>query len=285
VRFSKYHGLGNDFVLLDQLSGGEPIEPALARQACDRRRGIGADGVLTVLPSKAGVARMHVTNADGGVAQMCGNGIRCVAKYLADERGLAGEELLVETDAGLKTCQLVRMAGRVESVAVDMGLPALEPATIPLRSGLAPGRFVRQPVAVEGVQVVGTAVSMGNPHFVVFDLPASQSPEVLGPRLEVHPLFPQRANIEFARVEGDGLAVTVWERGVGFTQACGTGACAAMVAAVVEGRLPAGGYRPVRLPGGVLQVRVPADLSSVWMLGPAERVFAGEWEPSPLKST
>jgi len=288
VRFSKYHGLGNDFVLLDRLDGGRPIEPALARLACDRRRGIGADGVLTVLPSKVGAARMHVTNADGSVAQMCGNGIRCVARYLAEERGLGGEELARETDAGLKRCRLVREAGRGAAVAVDMGRPELEPAKIPLRPGAGAGagadRCVRQEGPLEGdAPVVGTAVSMGNPHLVVFDLPASRSPEALGPRLEVHPLFPQRANVEFARVEGDGLAVRVWERGVGFTEACGTGACAALVAAVLEGRLPPGGYRPVRLPGGALQVLVPADLSTVWMQGPAERVFAGEWEPASPK--
>ncbi|MGC4122363.1 MAG: diaminopimelate epimerase [Myxococcales bacterium] len=276
MRFAKYHGLGNDFVLLDWLSGGEPVEPALARRMCDRRRGVGADGVLTLLPGGGGVGRMHVTNADGTVAQMCGNGIRCVAKYLADERGLSGDELPIDSDAGLKLCRLTRDAGSVSSVAVDMGKPELDPARIPLSTTVA-GRFVRQAISVGGLEVVGTAVSMGNPHFVVFDLPVSQSMEMLGPKLETHPLFPQRANIEFAKLEGAGLAVTVWERGVGFTQACGTGACAAMVAAVLEGRLPAGGYRPVRLPGGVLQVLVPTDLSTVWMQGPAERVFDGEW--------
>jgi len=280
VRFAKYHGLGNDFVLLDRLSGGEPIDPSLAVRLCDRRRGIGADGVLTVLPSRLGVARMHVTNADGSVAQMCGNGIRCVAKFLADECGLVQDELPVETDAGLRVCRPVRVDGTIREVAVDMGPPELEARKIPVKSEV-PGRFVRQVVPLGAARVLGTAVSMGNPHFVLFEVPAASALE-LGPRLERHPAFPERTNVEFASIEGAGLAVTVWERGVGITQACGTGACAAMVAAVLEGRLPAGEERPVRLAGGVLQVRVLPDLSRVWMRGPAERVFAGEVDSALL---
>lgn len=277
VRFSKYQGLGNDFVLVDRLDGGQPVDPATARRACDRRLGIGADGVLTVLPSRSGVARMHVTNADGSIAQMCGNGIRCVARYLADERGVVGDELAIETDAGLKACRLNREGGRIASIAVDMGRPELASAKVPMRASTE--RFVGQPLGVGDAQVVGTAVSMGNPHLVLFGQPVGLAPEVLGPKLEVHEVFPERANIEFAKVEDGGLDVVVWERGVGLTLACGTGACAAMVAAVVEKRLPPGGYRPVRLPGGVLQVLVLADFSAVWMRGPAEHVFSGEWDP------
>lgn len=275
MRFAKYHGLGNDFVLLDRLFGGEPIEPAHAVRLCDRRRGIGADGVLTILPSSRGVARMHVTNSDGSVAQMCGNGLRCVARYLVDEAGLRRDTLPIETDAGVLVCKVSRQDGRVAEIAVDMGAPELEAAMIPVRAG--PGRFLRQPLEVAGRSVVGTAVSMGNPHLVLFEEAAALAP-TLGPLLERHPLFPERANVEFAAVEGEGLAVAVWERGAGLTEACGTGACAAMVAAVLEGRLPADEERPVRLAGGTLHVRVLPDLSRVWMRGPAVRVFAGEVE-------
>ncbi|MBI5549663.1 MAG: diaminopimelate epimerase [Deltaproteobacteria bacterium] len=276
VRFAKYHGLGNDFVLVDRLEGGEPILPEEAVRLCERRRGIGADGVLTLLPARGGgAARMHVTNADGSVAQMCGNGIRCVAKYLADQRGLVADELSIDTDAGLRSCRLMRHAGKVEEVIVDMGRPELEAARIPMR--VSPGqRFLQQELSVPGATIKATAISMGNPHLVLFDVVEADAPGTLGPVLERHPLFPERTNVEFAQRLGDGLAVTVWERGAGLTEACGTGACAAMVAAVLEARLPGGEERPVRLKGGELQVRVEADLSRVWMRGPARRVFEGE---------
>ena len=276
MRFAKYHGLGNDFVVIDRLSGGDPIDPGLAVRICDRRRGVGADGVLTILPSKVATARMHVTNADGSVAQMCGNGIRCVAAYLADEHGAAQADLALETGAGVRACRLARQDGEVREVTVDMGKPELEASRIPICPAL-PGRFVRQDVMLGELRVTATAVSMGNPHLVLLDVPAASAAE-LGPRLERHPLFPERTNVELVSMEGAGLAVTVWERGVGLTEACGTGACAAMVAAVLEGRLPPGDERPVRLPGGVLHVRVLADLSRVWMRGPAERSFVGEME-------
>jgi diaminopimelate epimerase len=273
VRFAKYHGLGNDFVLVDRRSSGEPVTSEQAIRLCDRRRGIGADGVLTILPAATGAARMRVTNADGSLAQMCGNGIRCVARYLAEEAGVAGEVLAIESDAGLRSCRLVRRRGKVAEVEVDMGAPELEASRIPVQAG--PGRFVRQPIALPDETLQGTAVSMGNPHLVLFFVSPSAASK-LGPLLERHPMFPERTNVEFARREGDGLSVAVWERGVGITAACGTGACAAMVAAVLEGLLPAGDERPVRLAGGTLHVRVTGDLSRVFMRGPAVRVFAGE---------
>jgi diaminopimelate epimerase len=272
-RFFKYHGLGNDFVVLDRRGGGGPIEPSRARSLCDRRRGIGADGVLTILASGCAPARMHVTNADGSYAQMCGNGLRCVAKYLADEAGIAGDELPIETGNGVLACRLHRGPdARVAEVTIDMGRPELDAERIPMR---AKGRFVARPIEVEGGRVTATAVSMGNPHLVVFS-PEIGMARTLGPELEQNPLFPERTNVELARREGEGLEVLVWERGCGITEACGTGACAAMVAAVLEERLPAGEERPVRLPGGTLHIRVAPDLSRVFMRGPAERVFEGE---------
>ncbi len=272
-RFFKYHGLGNDFVIVDRRGGGGPVAPEVGRALCDRRRGIGADGVLSLLSSDRAPARMHVTNADGSVAQMCGNGLRCAVKYLADEGGVAGDELAVETGAGVLACRLHRgPGGQVAEVTVDMGRPALAAEHLPSAAG---GRFVAQPIEVGGAALLATAVSMGNPHLVVFDPDIARARE-LGPALERHPLFPERTNVEFARLSGDGLEVLVWERGCGITEACGTGACAALVAAVLEGRLPAGEERPVRLPGGTLRVRVLPDLSRVLMRGPAERVFSGE---------
>jgi diaminopimelate epimerase len=281
VRFVKCHGLGNDFVLLDQRAGGEPITAAQAILVCDRRRGIGADGVLSLLPSTKGAAKMRVVNADGSVAQMCGNGIRCVAQFLSDEAHLAGDEIAIDTDAGVRVCRLFKEGGRVVEVEVDMGAPELEAARIPVAA--APGRFVQQSVPLENFWVKGTAVSMGNPHFVLFGVPPDAA-SALGPKLERHAMFPERTNVEFALREGEGLAVTVWERGVGLTEACGTGACAAMVAAVLEGLLPAGEERPVRLAGGVLKVRVLPDLSRVFLRGPAQRVFEGEIDPGALEA-
>jgi diaminopimelate epimerase len=270
--FLKYHGLGNDFVLLDRLAGGGPPSAQQAVAACDRRRGIGADGVLTVLPSERAVARMHVTNSDGSVAEMCGNGLRCVVRYLAERKGVAGDALVVETGAGPKACSVHRRDGRIEEIGVEMGAPILTPARIPMA---APGeRFVSGELSAGGRTLRGTAVSMGNPHLVLFDLEEAVARE-LAPLLERHPLFPARTNVEFVRLRGEGLEVRVWERGCGFTEACGTGACAAAVAAVLEGRQAAGVERAVELAGGTLRILVAPDLSAVRMRGPAELVFEG----------
>jgi diaminopimelate epimerase len=279
VRFAKYHGLGNDFVLLDRRGEGAPVSSARAMALCDRHRGVGADGVLSILPSSTAAARMHVTNADGSVAQMCGNGIRCVVRWLCEEAGVAADGLAIETDAGVRTCRVLGRNSAAWDVEVDMGAPVLEAERIPVRA--APGRFVQQNVPLENFWVKGTAVSMGNPHLVLFGVPPDAAAS-LGPRLEHHPMFPERTNVEFALREGDGLSVTVWERGVGLTEACGTGACAAMVAASLEGLLPPGDERPVRLAGGVLHVRVLPDLSGVLMRGPAVRVFSGELDLESL---
>ena len=203
---------------------------------------------------------MRVTNADGSHAEMCGNGLRCVAKVLGDADPSA-RELAIDTDAGLRRCQLLREGGKVTAVIAEMGAPVLE-------AGRA-----RVPVEVEGTRVQGTVVSMGNPHFVLWDtLPDHAA--ALGPQLEMHPRFPQRTNVEFVRA-GSPLEVVVWERGCGLTQACGTGACAVVVAGVVEGRLRAGEEIAVRLPGGLLGIRVAEDLSQVWMRGEVVEAFRG----------
>jgi len=268
-RLFKYHGLGNDFVVLDRRSSGQDIGPAEAVQLCDRRRGVGADGVLVLLPSPGAAARMVVHNADGSVPEMCGNGIRCAVKYLVD-LGLEHPPFLeMDTGAGRLRCDVAYDEdGAVSEVEVSMGPALLQAPSLP--GGHQP--FIRRELpGFPGVQ--GTAVSMGNPHLVLFDRPGSEA-ATLGPRLEAHPLFPDRTNVEFVeQLSAREVRIVVWERGVGLTQACGTGACATAAAGVVEKRLPAGEWITAHLPGGPLQVRVAEDLSEVRMRGPAEFVF------------
>lgn len=257
LRFFKYHGLGNDFVLVD----GPLMSPERARRVCDRRRGVGADGVVTILPARSAgaAATMHVYNPDGSVAEMCGNAIRCLARHLAETRGLDGN-IRIDTGAGTKECTLHRDAeGVVTAVSVEMG-----------------------PARVEGEQefdVLGEAlravrVSMGNPHAVLFDTPTRERADAVGPCIEL--AVPGGVNVGFARPGATGIDLVVWERGAGLTDACGTGACAAAVAAVRRGSIPAGAPVEVRLPGGALEIVVSPDLSRVTMRGPAEKVFVGE---------
>lgn len=264
--FFKYQGLGNDFVVLDRRASGVDIDAALSRRLCDRHFGIGADGVLTILPEPGTDGRMVVHNADGSTAEMCGNGLRCVVKYLADRAEPRPASLRIATGAGVLTSELEWGPDGAERVTVAMGPALLEAPSLP-----GGGPFVQR--TIEGV--VGTAVSMGNPHLVLLDTPPSEAAR-LGPSLEVHPAFAERTNVEFVapRAEG-GLAVTVWERGVGLTLACGTGACAAVAASALAGRSPFDAWVPVQLPGGVLEIKVAADRSQVWLKGPARFVFQG----------
>ena len=273
-RLFKYHGLGNDFVVLDRRSGGGDIGPGEAIRLCDRRTGVGADGVLVLLPAERAMARMVVHNADGSVAEMCGNGLRCAVKHLVDGPAGSAERpssVEVDTGAGRLRCEVAYGAdGRVEEVEVSMGPARLLAPNLP-----GPEPFVgRELPGMPGVR--GTAVSLGNPHLVIFDRSKAEA-GVLGPGLERHPLFPDRVNIELVEQRSPReLELAVWERGVGLTRACGTGACAAVAAGVVEGRLPAGEWIAARLPGGSLSVRVAGDLSEVRMRGPATFVFQAE---------
>lgn len=265
-RFFKYHGLGNDFVVLDRRESGLDLDADTSRRLCDRHFGIGADGVLVVLPEEGTAGRMVVHNADGSIAEMCGNGLRCVVKHVAESAADRPSALTIATGAGPLTSELDWTHGQVERVTVAMGPARLQEPILPKG-----GPFVRQPI--EGL--IGTAVSMGNPHLVLLDTPPSQA-ERLGPGLEVHPLFPNRTNVEFVepRPEG-GLRVTVWERGVGITLACGTGACATVVASALDGRSPYDTWVPVQLPGGVLDIKVATDLSQVWLRGAVRFVYSG----------
>lgn len=264
--FIKMEGLGNDFVLLDCLKGNIPADAgALARRLCERRHGIGADGMLLVCPGKVCDARMRIFNADGSEAQMCGNGIRCVALFL--HRAGYPDEMEIATMAGVKR---VRVSG--EMVTVDMGAPVWEAESVPVRC--------ETPVMLEadvdsgyGVLKV-SAVSMGNPHGVVFTDHLIRYPvKRCGRALERHEIWPERANIEFVTViDRHNITMRAWERGVGETKACGTGACAAAAVSVATGR--ADFPVEVRLPGGVLTIDSDAE-GHIMMTGPARVSFEG----------
>jgi diaminopimelate epimerase len=274
VKFTKYHGLGNDFLVVDLRQGGEAPHPDEVRRLCDRRFGVGGDGVLAVLPSDVGDARMRTLNADGSEAEMCGNGIRCVAKHLYDD-GLSHELIQIETLAGVLACGIEAENGRAQRVSVEMGRPRLLRGEIPM-TGPAGERCLEQPLGELSI----TAVSMGNPHAVAF-VPETGAAllaraERLGPSVETAPSFPHKTNVELAHVHDDGtIELVVWERACGITFACGTGACATAVAACLTGRAEPGRDLTVRLLGGPLTIRVAPDLSGVRMTGPATRVYEG----------
>jgi diaminopimelate epimerase len=256
LKFAKYEGLGNDFIVVDAVEERE-VSPERAAQLCDRRFGVGADGVLLVLPPRAPgcEARMRVLNADGSVPEMCGNGVRCVALHVAEARGLRAGTVRVETDAGERACE-VDAAGMV---TVDMGLVRV---------------LGERAVEVDGRQVVLAIADAGNPHAVLFGAFARGDVEHLGPRIATHPAFPRGTNVEFACVLGDGIDLVVWERGVGITLACGTGACATAAVACDKGLAERGKPVTVRLPGGPLEITIGDD-GRATMRGPARRVFTG----------
>ena len=274
MKFTKMHGLGNDYVYVNCFEEQVENPAETARLVSDRHTGIGSDGLILICPSEVADFQMVMYNADGSRAQMCGNGIRCVGRYVHD-RGLTDKTTLtVETLGGIKTLQLHLEDGKAVSVTVDMGEPVLEPARIPV---LAAGdRVVNLPLEAAGQTWQVTCVSMGNPHAVVFvDDPAALPLEQLGPQFENHPLFPERINTEFVRVDSpEELTMRVWERGAGETQACGTGACASAAAAVLTGNCkPA---VTVHLPGGDLKIHWNRQNNHIFMTGPATFVFDGE---------
>lgn len=270
MRFTKMHGIGNDFILLDGFAHEIPDPGALALRLCDRHFGVGADGLVLALPSTRADARMRIFNSDGSEAEMCGNGVRCLGKFLFDTGLCRQTPLRVETLAGILTLELEAGAdGAVQSVTVDMGAPAFEPGRIPVAA-----ESNALTLEVMGQRLRFFCVGMGNPHAVTFDLfPDDEAFAALGPLLERHPAFPRRCNIEFCRLEGDGARVRVWERGDGPTLACGTGACAVLAAGASQGLLPR--RAPIHLPGGTLLIRWDEG-GHLFMTGPAETVFTGE---------
>jgi diaminopimelate epimerase len=303
--FAKVEGLGNDFVVVDLRPGRPgadvtpaPTDPEVARALCDRHFGIGADGVLAILPGlpgQQGDARMRVINADGSEAEMCGNGIRCVTKVLYEtDPGLRRPVIRIDTGAGLLACAVTVVDGQVQTVSVQMGRPRLLRGEIPV-AGPPGERAIKAALTAQGPRgprsFTFTGVSMGNPHAVIFvddpKVSLRELAESYGPGLEVDPLFPRRTNVEFARLRPGGGAApeidcVVWERGCGITLACGTGACATAVAAALEGRWSGEGEAVIHLPGGPLHISLErestagATYAGVTMRGPAAVVFEAE---------
>jgi len=273
VRFVKSHGAGNDFVLIEDLDDRLHPNAAFVAAVCDRHFGVGADGLIRITRARDADFFMDYYNADGEVAEMCGNGIRTLAKYVADRGISTGDKLRVDTRDGVKEMELFRDAdGRVARVRVDMGVPNTERAEIPLKGE---GDPLHEHLDVAGTDLEATCVSMGNPHAVVFveDLAATAF-ERLGPALEKHERFPAKTNAEFAQVLNDHeVRMRVWERGVGETMACGTGACAVAVAANLRGFT--GRTVAIHLPGGTLDIEW-TEGGRVFMTGPAEESFEGE---------
>ena len=274
LAFSKYHGLGNDFAVVDARALDVVFPGAVGAKLCDRFRGIGADGVL-VWTGSLETPQMTVVNADGSVAEMCGNGLRCFIKHLLDRFLRDRVSLDVLTGNGLLRCVVTRDAvGDVETVAVQMGIGQHAPDRVPLAQDQP---LTDAPVWVGDRHVQLTALSLGNPHAVTFDALTSDDRAILGPLLERHPLFPQRANIEFVQVLSEAprrMQVDVFERGCGWTQACGTGATAAAIVAVEQGRMPRNQEIGVKLPGCWLFITV-ADDGLATMRGPAIHVYDG----------
>lgn len=276
MRFWKYQGIGNDFILLDGTAGDLEIDAEWCRRACDRHYGIGADGVLYVMPGEGTDITMRIINADGSEAEMCGNGIRCVAKYAADHEVVPGDTMTIHTLAGDLGAEVFRGDdGLVRTVRINMGAPILDGRTVPVDYD---GRFIDQPFDADGVPIRANAVSMGNPHFITFTPLDDATVDRLGPILERHPFFPRKTNVEFCRVEDGKIYIRVYERGAAWTLACGTGACATTTAAALNGLVPFGTPVDVHLPGGWLRITVDKDLGYVLMEGPAELVFTGDME-------
>lgn len=285
MTFFKYHGTGNDFVVVESPEGRPTwASPETVRLVCDRRFGVGADGVLAIEPGIQAPFFMRIFNADGSEAEMCGNGIRCVARHLRERMGVTQDVMPIETRAGVKMCQVFRdTAGAVTSVAVSLGAPILERPAIPL-AGTGDPLSVR--VSALGREFTGHGVGMGNPHFVIFEGLDREEAARYGAALSTAPLFPNQANIEFARPIGpQRFEVCVYERGCGLTMACGTGAGATAVAAVLNGLAVAGQPIQIHLPGGVLTLTVSLDLSDVTLEGPAVRVFEGRMDLDALLAT
>jgi len=272
VKFWKMHGLGNDFIVIDnrnlQISDAEAA--GLALKLCERRFSVGADGLLLVENSSVADVKMRIFNADGSEAEMCGNGIRCFAKYCYENNIARKKELTVETLAGIKQIWLTVKGGTVEAVKVDMGAPTLERSKLPM---VGTGTCVNEDLQVNGEKYRVTCLSVGNPHCVIFvdsvdDFPMQQ----IGPKIENHKFFPKKINVEFAQVlNRKTVKVRVWERGCGETLACGTGACATVAAGNILGKVDS--KVTVHLVGGDLEVEYAGHL---FLRGPAEKVFEGK---------
>jgi len=274
MKFTKMHGACNDYVFVD-CAGGGPADPAeLARRMSDRNRGVGGDGLILIHPSDKAAGKMEMYNADGSRGRMCGNGLRCVAKFLFDRGGTGGPEFDIETDAGIRSVRCVLDGKRVEAVTIDMGSPRFDPADIPVR--LPKRATVNQPIDVNHRRYELTPVSMGNPHAVVYvddldrvDLAAD------GPAFARLPIFPEGVNVHFVQsIEPNVVRVGHWERGSGATMACGTGAAAVCAVGVHTQRTDR--KITATVPGGTLELEWGDD-DHIYLTGPAVEVFSGDW--------
>ncbi|GIO30640.1 MULTISPECIES: diaminopimelate epimerase [Paenibacillus] len=279
MEFTKMHGLGNDFIVIygEQALPGNAAE--LAVKWCDRYFGIGADGLVYILPSERADYRMRIINSDGSEAEQCGNAIRCVAKYVYDHGYVKREEITIETlGAGVQKIAIQAENGKAALMTVDMGEPVLSGLRIPTTIDAA--QVVDVPLEADGETFRFTAVSMGNPHCVIYvDDAVHFDLHAWGPKLEAHPLFPKKVNVEFATVlDRKTIDMRVWERGAGPTLACGTGACATLVSSVLNGKTDR--EAEVRLKGGSLFIKWNEADNRIYMTGPAAFVFAGHTDPA-----
>lgn len=282
LKFTKMHGIGNDYVYVNCFKETVSDPEKLSIFVSDRHFGVGSDGLVLIMPSDKADFRMRMFNADGSEGMMCGNATRCIGKYVYDNGMTDKTDITLETKSGIKRLKLFVKDGKVETVLVDMGKAIIKPADIPVRSEL--DTFISQKIAVNGKEETVTCVSMGNPHCVLFtDTPVDTIElEKIGPYFENHELFPERINTEFANVLDDHtVKMRVWERGSGETWACGTGACAAAVAACLNGYCKQGEEITLKLRGGDLTITYNED-GTVLMRGPAAKVFDGELDETQI---
>ncbi|MDE6170265.1 MAG: diaminopimelate epimerase [Duncaniella sp.] len=277
IKFTKMHGLGNDYIYINCMSRMPERIPSLAREMSDRHFGVGGDGIVLICPPTTPDAHftMRMFNSDGSEARMCGNASRCIAKYVHDHINPSLNPINLDTLSGIKVLSLNIADGEVRSVTVDMGCPEFRPSAVPVASDLP--QVTEHPGSTPFGDYRVTALSMGNPHGVIFveSIPALDF-DRLGPYMERHPMWPDKANIEFARIINENeIEMRVWERGTGETLACGTGACATAVAAAITGRT--GRQVTIHLRGGDLDIRWDEEDDHVYMTGPATEVFEGEY--------
>ena len=271
--FTKMQGCGNDYIYIDCLNNMIDSPESLSLQLSDRHFGIGGDGIVLICPSEIADAKMRMFNADGSEGKMCGNAVRCVGKYLYDKGYVKKEIILIETLSGIKTLNLNLNDGKILDITVDMGKAVLSPPCVPV--SIDEKLVLNYPVTVEGELYRITCVSMGNPHCVIFcDDVSSIDLNSIGPHFENNPIFPQKVNTEFVKIiDSHNIQMRVWERGSGETLACGTGACASVVASVLNKYCPTGEEITVKLIGGDLKVKYKEN--NVYLTGPAKKVFEG----------
>ena len=273
--FIKYHGLGNDFaIFFGGMNGCPPFSTSLVAELCRRGPGIGGDGICLARPSSIADVRMELINSDGSIPEMCGNGLRCFVKFAVEELGMTANPLQVETNGGVKACYWVgRQKDVVDSVKVDMGRPSFARDVIPM-TGEGPTENVQ--IESHGNTFTVTGVNTGNPHMVIFGDASLEIAKSHGPHLTHHPMWPKGTNVEFAELIGpQEIQVSVWERGCGLTQACGTGATATAASAIRLGHSPFDEPITVHLPGGDLVITVEKDYETAWMEGPVVELYRG----------